>query len=591
MGVDVPIKRRVADSDKVFSGGTVKTRDSADENDGNNKGESLSVGFSVDGPIGIKGNYDIPDEMPTTTYKKVAGSDTEVEIDLVYDFTRGGKSSYIDGMLHNIWPIRPSKGITYPIVFNTCRKQHQVNIQVFPDIKWILQFGFNYDKDKLKGMLKEEHNKYKTEAQKLEKAYEKDTVSERQRENDLEEFKKRAERRRDKLGDKIANSPQDSERTIQLWDAHKKAEKDIQKWDKKIENNKKKYKEEREQLKQDKQQARKNKRYKIKDNLEPDDAVEDGLANITVGLATEWDRPYKGVELTANYQKAKQFVELMIKMEAYSRNLVKGKAKKAGPEKEDKSKLDQLKEALKGRELFSFEIIPPSIGLALIWYAEHPKTVNEPSMGVVWEGEIKADPLIGIEFNFDIIALVARAHPIARGIVMVMDFAVSLLGDAEIKLDFNVKGKLNLEGKGRVNTYSGKTNFNREVLAKDEDDSPFAISGSIEMGLIAQIKLINKYESWLFGDVETSIDAGAKVLTGITAEGKVKADDKGMYLEPTILFHGVKMIFHISAAAKAKSKNKDPYFEASTEGQETFVLMNAYEWGAEAIGLEKWYLT
>ncbi|WP_299315753.1 hypothetical protein [uncultured Aquimarina sp.] len=583
-------KNRVADSGNTFTGGSVKTRDSADENDGDNKGEHFSLGGNIDGPVGIKGNYDVPDEMPTTAYKKEAGSDTEVEIDLAYDFTRGGKSSYINGMLHNIWPIRKSKAITYPVVFNSCRKQHLLNIQVFPDIKWMLQFGFNYDKDKLSAMLKEEHRKYNTEVQKLEKAYEKETVTERQRERDLEEFKKRAENRKRKVEKKLSKT-ESREQVTKLSGELQKAERDIQKWDKKIENNRNKYQEEREQLKQDRKQAKKDKKYKIKDNLEPDDAVEDGLANITVGLATEWDRPYKGVELTANYQKARQFVEFIVKMEAHARKLVKGKDSKSQSEKQDSNKLEELKKALKGRELFSFEIIPPSIGLALIWYAEHPKTINEPSMGVVWEGEIKADPLIGIEFNFDIIALISKAHPIIKGLVVVMDLLTSLADEGEIRVDFNVEGKLNLEGKGRVNTYSGKTNFNREVLAKDEDDSPFSMSGEIQMGLIAQIKLINKYESWLFGDVETTLEAGAKVLTGITAEGKVKADDKGMYLEPTILFHGVKMVFHISASAKAKSKNKDPYFEASTEAQETLVLMNAYEWGAEAIGLEKWYLT
>lgn len=260
-------KTRILDSGTVFSGGTVKTRNSADENDGDNKGQHLSLGSKIDGPIGIKGNYSVPDEMPETIYKKEAGSDVEVEIDLAYDFTKGGESLYIDGMLLSIWPIHPSRGIIYPVVFNSCRKQHQINIQVFPDIKWMLQFGFNYDKDKLSGMLKEEHKKYNTEVQKLEKAYEKETVSERQRENELEEFKKRAEKRKRKVENKL-DKTESREQVGRLSTELIKAEKDIQKWNKKIENNKKKYAEEKNQLAQDKKQVKKDKKIKTKDNLE-----------------------------------------------------------------------------------------------------------------------------------------------------------------------------------------------------------------------------------------------------------------------------------------------------------------------------------
>ncbi|MCG8859970.1 hypothetical protein [Tenacibaculum finnmarkense] len=595
-------KKRIADSSTVFSGGTVKTRNSSDENDGDNKGAHAGVedktNFGV-AEVGFK-SY-TPNEVTTTIYTKKVTSDKELEIDLLYDVTNKWQSSLIIGLLSNIWHLRENKVIIYPINLKTCRKNIRVDIEVYPDIKWILQLSFNYDEEKLQKMRTKEHKKYKLQIQNLEEAYKKETSPERSRENALEEFKSRAKKRKAKLDEKWKKED-NQQRIAVLNDARTKAQKDIDKWDKKIDKikvkQKTKEKEDKNQLKKDKKATRKAKNRKKRDNIELDDAYEDGLANFQFSLAAEFDRPYKGIDVTPNFKKIKKFLSAFLKLETYVRKFGRGDEKTKGqPQEENLDILNKIKEKLKGRSLFTFEIIPPSLAFALSWYAEHPKSgkgSKEPSMGVVWEGEFQSAPLIGVEFTFDIIALIAKAHPIMRGLAAIMSLAESLADEAEIRVDFHLEGKIELKGKGKVNTYSGRTNFNREDLAKDEDDSPFELSGEIEASLVAEIKLKQKSESWLFGDVNVNVEASGKILSGVIAKGTVKADDEGMYLEPTVFFKGIKVILHSVVFIKLGNDDDDDdgnFYSKETSKTREFVLMGAYEWGAEAIGLKKWYIT
>ncbi len=596
-------KTRIADSGTVFSGGDVKTRDSADENDGDNKGAHVGGQMTANlGIVEIGITDDAPLETTETVYTKEAKSDTEVEIELLYDFTNKGKRSVIAGMLANIWPIRQSKAMVYPIGLHTCRKAINLNVEVYPDIKWIMQLAFNYDSDKLEAMRTEEHRKYELKVTALEDAYKKETAPERQRVGALKEYKQRAEKRRRKIEKKIDKS-ENLKEIERLNKEFFKAQRDVEKWDKKIVKTEAKYDKDQKKLQNDKKAAKKAKNRKKRDNIELDDAYEDGLADFQFSLAAEFDRPYKGIDVTPNFDKIKTFMGSILKMEAYARKFGRGDEKTKGqPQEEDTDKLRKIEEALTGRNLFTFEIIPPSLAFALSWYAEHPKSgkgSSHPAMGVVWAGEFKAEPVVGVEFTFDIIALIAKAHPIIKGLVVIMDLIASLADEAEIRVDFHLEGKFNLEGKGRVNTYSGRTNFNSTDLAMDEDDSPFALSGEIEASLNAEIKLKQKYESWFFADVEVGLDVGAQVLSGVVAEGKVKADDKGMYLEPTVAFKGIKVILHLVAFVKVGSE-KDTDSKGSKQGDIfskeknksiEFVLMDSYEWGSDALGLSKWYIT
>jgi hypothetical protein len=72
-------------------------------------------------------------------------------------------------------------------------------------------------------------------------------------------------------------------------------------------------------------------------------------------------------------------------------------------------------------------------------------------------------------------------------------------------------------------------------------------------------------------------NAGFEVKTGITLSGAIKADDKGVYIDPLLTFHGLTISGSASAGYVAENSDGGEYSSGSVETSFELVLLNEYE--------------
>src|SRR5690606_8682663 len=99
--------------------------------------------------------------------------------------------------------------------------------------------------------------------------------------------------------------------------------------------------------------------------------------------------------------------------------------------KENAGRIDTLKGKLANKKpKWSFEFIPPSIGLSVGWYADRPKDMEKPVMGTMIEGVIDLNPLFGFEIKYDVYQLLYHLkHPAILAVVATLDILDQVLED------------------------------------------------------------------------------------------------------------------------------------------------------------------
>lgn len=78
-----------------------------------------------------------------------------------YDYTFGNTVSPLAGLCYTFWPYNDSIMQKYPVKIDTCAYQKNLNINIYPDTKWTIQLGFNYDKEKFNQVRTKYHEKWK----------------------------------------------------------------------------------------------------------------------------------------------------------------------------------------------------------------------------------------------------------------------------------------------------------------------------------------------------------------------------------------------------------------------------------------------
>ena len=488
-------------------------------------------------------------------------SDNEVVLDIGFNY--GSES--VASLLKYIWPLRQSGVQHYPIILQTCCFTKQLDIQVYPDIKWILQFAYDCDPEEFQEMRKEKYDEYLVRVEKLDEKTKPKEIDEKIEKID-EDLANAKEGLRDAKGKKKAQYS----KLIAKLEARKAKQKAIKvKYNKQKAKAKKEYKKNRPDL------------FSFKDN------VSSGLSDMVVSLHAEYDRPGESIEVSASYQKyialAKQLVEVtkMIELILNGKKKSKKKLEKKFKEiNEDiaKKNLAALGDALKGRPLFSFDIIPPSLAILGSWYAEAPKDVNTSQVGIMGGIAIQAKPLIGASIMMDFLALAQKAHPIARGIITLIDVGAAVGMAPKITIELEVSGQLEIEGKLTYNSASGHTNLNQGALAQDkEDDSPLTVSGVFGVKLTGSVIYSKKIETFIFGSVEGMVSAEIEIKSGFTLSGAIKADEKGFYIDPLLTFHGVTVQGSLTIGYIAKNYAGDEMASGDASTEFELVLIHEYE--------------
>lgn len=544
--------------------GEVKDEKAGDENDNQEPDEShISQILSFkNGGSTIKAQESFKVLEEYTPFVLEPPTDELLQLQVGYDFTWGKKINPLTGLAYTIWPNNKGIAQNYPVNLNTCAYSLPLDILVYPDTKWTMQLAFNYDADKFNELREEYHEKW--ELKKLE----------------AKEDAKAAKEQLKKLERKSEGE----------MSRKKRAELEAKRRQKEIE---------RKKAKEAKKQAKKNtsKRGQASQAvhmMKPRNAFASNLIGCEFNLMCEFDRPYQALELSSAFDEMIEFIKKIIGIKELVENIAHGKngetnknaPKEQGKQAERKKKLEtklEEKKAKKGSN-WSVEVIPPSIGLSVSWYAEAPKDLQKPVMGTLIEGAIEMDPLFGIEFTYDVYQLLYKIkHPAVLAVVATLDILDEALEDNfDINLDLVVTSEISGELKGTINTAAGSGAVAR--MTKDEDDSPAKIGGKVEVSLKGEMQANGELKVFVFWKRKAYIQASAEIKTGISVECVTKADRHGIYVEPEIKFEGLILEAKINlgfVSDDADTNNVEELKEIdgihyTAEGK--IVILDPYEW-------------
>lgn len=562
---------RLAETDDYLSGGEKKTEKSNDENDDNkitasnitNKFKFLNNGSAIE----LQKSFRILEEKTPFEFDKIP--DQQVKMKIGYDYTFGGSVSPLVGLCYTFFPNSDYVAQKYPVKIDTCAYQKNLNINIYPDTKWTIQLGFNYDKEKFNQVRTKYHEKWKLQG--LEAEEEKNRLQAKV-EGTEENLKKLAEQK------KRANRNDKGDIQGKIDRQRKKGSN----YDSRIDQ-------QQEVInKSGRKTSKRGQLFKAFDLMEPDDALEHGLVDCELGIIAEFDRPFGALDLTSGYSEIIDFIKKIADIKEKVDNIISGKDQqstkstpKENPDrtKKLKTKLDEKKSRGTKKSNWNFEFIPPSIGLSVGWYAERPKDIDKPVMGTMIEGIIDLNPLFGFEITYDVYQLLYKIkHPAVLAVVATLDILDEVLEDNfDINLDFIITTEASGTLKGTINTAEGSNYTDR--LMKDEDDTPAKFGGSFKFVLKGFVQGNTTVETFIFGTYKLGGEVEASLEAGITMEFVTKANEEMMFLEPEIKVDS----FVLKGRAKGyivKKRRGDKTNSGGIEGETSgdIILTDAYEW-------------
>ncbi|WP_433812735.1 hypothetical protein [Flavobacterium johnsoniae] len=471
-------------------------------------------------------------------------TDEKLELQVGYDFTHGKTVPALNGLLATLWPNNENLAQKYPVSLHTCCPNLPLDIMVYPDTKWTLQLAFNYDGEEFEKLREIYHDKWK--------------LKEMEAKADLKKLKGRSEN---------------------LSDYQKKQQKIRE--------------EERLKAKKAQAQAKRKQSYRSQASHMLSNVTKVGLIDCEFSLMCEFDRPHQALELSSGMPEITDFlkkigdirdlIESIFKGEndKTTQNSPKGNSTTDHRKKRLQEKLEKSKATKKSN--WSYEFIPPSVGVSVSWYADPPKDLYTPVMGTMIEGAIDLDPFFGFEIKYDVYQLLYKInHPVVLAVVATLDILDEALGDNfDINLDLIITSEISGALKGTINTADGSKYSER--LMKDDDDSPCKIGGKVMITLIGEIQANGTYQFLKFKKQAVYGQVSAECTTGISIECVTKADKRSIYVEPEIKFEGLLLKASASAGLtdyeagdKINDLKERDGIHYDSKGK--LVVLDPYEW-------------
>jgi len=283
--------------------------------------------------------------------------------------------------------------------------------------------------------------------------------------------------------------------------------------------------------------------------------------------ATQKGKPLSAKEKQKARKKLGKFIDGGI--EEY----LEGDISKKSLEKKRKKLEKSLKKnfAIKKRPVIEPEIIWPSLGMSFSWSLSEGKTASAQKRyisnktGYKLEAAVFADPIIGMGAKLDFLGLIAKAHPIATAIILVVDVASSLAG-INIDLYFQAEGKFAGEVSGFLDTLTGDNSFNRDSL-NETGEKVAKIEGSLKFTLEGNVSMAGEANAILF-KVSAEGEASIKAESEFKIAFSLQANEKGFYLQPIFTFEGLEIEASAKIKVSVKTKGGMSDEEEEEEGEE-----------------------
>ncbi|PAM95161.1 hypothetical protein B4N84_07720 [Flavobacterium sp. IR1] len=421
----------------------------------------------------------------------------------------------------------------------TCAFQKNINIAIFPDIKWSVAFGFNVEEGQLKTLLpnwdqEKTVGRYTWDDEKfIEKSQAKlnTNISEEEKQKINDELKRRE--RQNKINDRL------NEKNL----ARYARENDI---DLKEERRKQEEKKEKEKNKPKKGklstlvEIMKDVEISVKAEIYGDTKLE--LTRDFIESTASLAKQYKDI-----YEKVKWAMAVLEGKHDVLKNQADGDTKiKALLDNVKSSKIKDLEESLT-RSSQETEILFPKFSIGGNWQFEKVDGARYPEYegrsGLGYAVAFAADPLIGIELKWHILDLLCRRHPIAYAILAAVKTLMATLAENPdaIVVDFWVKGQISTDISFTGNTLAG----DNKITAKGDAH----ITAGVEISITIEGKVtVGSYTS------ATKVGVGAQGEVGFGVIGNLGVDNKGVWMQSSLAFDGIKLTFTAVIGAKVTKK-------------------------------------
>jgi hypothetical protein len=400
-------------------------------------------------------------------------------------------------------------------ISNTCAFQQNVNIAIYPDIKWTLKFGFNVKKEDIeklnrKGGTFAPLKTYEDKAEKKNEAYFEDNKRQK-------ETLDRAE----------------------------------------------KYFTEKYNLKpKDKEVAPVEKGTSFKQLIEI-------LKRVTVSLEEEHYGGDVKNELTEDFVKQLyEQIRPVVLLAGKAVGIIEGDFDEKGYTPAQEKSIDGLMAKLK-RKTVEYEMLYPKLSCAGSWFyeqidaKEYPELAGRQGLGI--DLMLQAAPLIGVSIKWDILELLCRRHPIAYAILKAIDALLYILADDEsaIKCDFTVGGQIDTTVDFKLNYLAGFKDF--DVKGKS------ALEAEIKLELL----ISNTWKAFSY-EVIVKRGFGGGVKAGLGITDLFGVDKEGIYVQKILEFEGITLSFSATGVfkvVKESGNRKAPIIDVGgkIEGKVTFL--------------------
>lgn len=213
---------------------------------------------------------------------------------------------------------------------------------------------------------------------------------------------------------------------------------------------------------------------------------------------------------------------------------------------QNKNKLEKLKESLKRKDQ-EIEILYPKITLGANWQYENVDGAKHAALagnvGIGYNVAFVADPFIGIEIKWHLLDMLCKRHPISYAILAAVKGLLSALGDNPdgIRVDFTVTGQISTD-----------INFKGNTLSKDKQITAKGAS-HVEAKLEIEIKIKGEIIRGDFHSI-AEVGVGGTGAVGLGIESTLGLDDTGIWMQNALIFDGIKLTFEAVALVKVAKK-------------------------------------
>lgn len=466
--------------------------------------------------------------------------DTQIDMRFLYRYQITG--------IEDLWELikckRPNQ---YRINLNTCRLSKPLFVNVYPDVRFILQLALSFDSDEFNEMRNKHLDTRKANLESIQ------SLSEKIRE--LEDKKNRRtnySRRERKPGGKQEENERRNERLDAQINELESQKGTIQ-----------------DTVNQGSASGMKEAWNKSKIGFNwgifiQHDASSETEYNYTLNLKDA----IKGV-----VDKVEGVIENIIGIYDFVEGFL-GAGSNDDNSDNDRSELQMLMNSAV-RKPYKYEVLLPEIALSVAWFAERPNDVTTTDMGTTYSLLLQAKPIIGFKVSFDLLELGARSNPISYTIVRLIRLAEQVVEGVEVDLSFVVEGGIYAAAECSYNTLEESSYVKRATLAEekrekekleqemsgdntptdvntDEDTArignnvPFDVTGKIDMTLQLSIKASADFSNVLFSKITPYdalyAEAEVKLKSGFGINAKlVCKPDVGLNWDLFLTFAGLKI--------------------------------------------------